>query len=356
MLVIGQEVDLKIENLASTGKGVGFLDLDTKRAIFVDYSVPGDELKVKITSKKKAYFEAEIITITKPSPSRRKAVCKHFQICGACDFLHIEYSQQIKQKELLLKFQAKKHNLDLGDFKVIEAINEYHYKDKVRKTANGFYKKRSNEIVPIKKCHIINDEFNKSVFESKQDVFVYDYAENKVSDNDGFYFYEELKLKHNVKGFVQSNLKMNTLLIDEVLSNVVGKKVLELYCGNGNFTLPLISKGYEVTAIEGGSLGYELLMENLKENNLTCQTYNLDVTQHTYETYEVDTVILDPPRAGAQSVLDSLNCKRVIYVSCNSDNAMKDIKKSSYKIVKSVLIDMFANTKHFETVFILEKY
>ncbi|MFT4282861.1 MAG: class I SAM-dependent RNA methyltransferase [Candidatus Woesearchaeota archaeon] len=355
MLSVGSIIDVEIKNLASSGKGVGFVDADTTRAVFVDYSVPGDLLEVVITKQKKVYFEAKILKIKKPSTNRRKPVCSHFTICGACDFLHIKYDEQIKQKQVILEFFAKKHGLDLNELDIIPAKKEYHYRDKVKTQGLGFFKKGSNEVVPIKKCFIINNEFNKIVFKDPPRKFIYDYKNFKVTTKKGYYYFDGLEIKHHPNGFVQSNIAMNEELIKKVIENVVGKKVLELYCGNGNFTLPLIKKGFEVTAIEGDRLGFELLNENLERNNLDCERYNLDVKNHIYDNKYYDTVILDPPRIGSLDLLNTVDAKRIVYVSCNPNIALKEIKKSDFKIKKTILIDMFPNTKHLEVIFILEK-
>ncbi|MFT4260845.1 MAG: class I SAM-dependent RNA methyltransferase [Candidatus Woesearchaeota archaeon] len=353
MFKVGDKLTLEIKNLASTGLGVGFVEKDTNRAIFVPYSVPGDLLEVTITTQKKVYFEAKINKILKPSKNRRKPICKHFTICGACDLLHINYDEQLRQKQIILEFQAKKHGLNLEDLEVIPAKKEYHYRDKVRTQGKGFYKRKSREVVKIEKCHIINDEFNKEVFKEPPKTYVYDYKKKEVTTKKAYYYFEDLEIKHHPNGFVQSNLLMNNELIKKVLENTKGKKVLELYCGNGNFTLPLVKKGFEVIAVEGDRLSHALLLENLERNNLACQTYNLDVNNHTYNQELYDTVILDPPRSGSEDLLNNITSKNVVYVSCNSDQTLKEIKNSAYKIKKTILIDMFPNTKHFETIFIL---
>lgn len=351
MLEVNDVIELKIENLASSGLGVGFVESDTKRAIFVPYSAPGDLLEVKITNKNKVYFEADIIKIITPSAQRRNSICPHFTVCGACDYLHINYDEQINQKLLTLNFQAKKHGLNLNDVEVIKAKKEYYFRDKVRTINGGFYKRKSNDVVKIKKCFIINNEFNKVAFK-KDGTYVYDYKNKEVTTKKAYYYFEDLEIKHHPNGFVQSNIEMNKELITQVLKNAKGKNVLELYAGNGNFTLPLIKKGFEVTAVEGDKLSFALMQENLERNNLKCESYNLNVNDHTYEK-EFDTVILDPPRNGSDDLLNDLNTKKVVYVSCNSNQSLKEIKNSKYKIKKTILVDMFPNTKHFEVIFVL---
>lgn len=353
MLSVGSKVVVEVENLSSSGLGVGYVVDDTKRAVFVVQGVPGDKVLVEIVLQRKVYFEAVILEFIERSIHRRDPVCSHFGVCGACDFLHISYDEQLRQKRKILEFQAFKHDLILEDLEVLGAVEEYHYRDKVRSVSGGFFKRSSKEVVKIKKCFIINDSFNKVAFKDSG-VFVFDYKKREVTQKKAYYYYEDLEIKHHPNGFVQSNLKMNVSLISAVLSLVKGESVLELYAGNGNFTLPLVKKGFKVISVEGDKLSYELMQENLDRNNLSCESYNLDVNKHTYDK-EFDTVLIDPPRTGSGDLLGDINSKNVIYVSCNSNQALKEIKRFGYSIKKSFLIDMFPNTRHFEAVFLITK-
>jgi len=280
----GKEIEVKIESIASTGSGVGFfIEDDLKKSVFVPLTVPGDTVRIKFTRKFKRYYEAKLLEIIEESPSRRKPICKHFGICGACDFLHIKYEKQLESKELLLKHNFTRNDIALKELSVIPAKNEYNYRHKARlaigakkvdesKTFFGFRGKRSNEVVEIEECHIINKELNKlfsiqpSIRSSrkKDESFAFDFmTKTVISENDTkkcFYQFEDTELAYYPDSFVQSNLEMNEELVKTIIANISGKEILDLYSGNGNFTLPMANskdkESVRVTAIEGDKKGY----------------------------------------------------------------------------------------------------
>lgn len=368
----GKEVDITIEDIASTGLGVGyFLEDGFRKPVFVPLSVPGDRLKVKLTKKYKKYHEGEIKKILKRSPERINPVCIHFGVCGACDFLHISYDKQIGFKRKLLKFYLERQSIPCEKIEVIRARKELHYRDRTRVAFNkhyGFYGKKSNNVVKIEHCYIINEHLNE-IFQyktgSKGDSFAYDQKTGAVLKGKSrcHYSFNDLELAFSADSFVQSNLSMNKRLIKQVLSSAKGKNILDLYTGNGNFALPLSKSSEQVTAVEGDRTGYRLLLDNIKKNKVTnIKAVNADVKdflkRHTGKKY--DTVILDPPRAGAKDIIEMI-CNisdRIVYVSCNAIALSKELKeylKQGYCITGLYLLDMFPQTRHFETVAVLEK-
>src|SRR5690606_30501288 len=106
-----------------------------------------------------------------------------------CDFLHINYDEQINQKKMILEFFAKKHNMQLPELEIIKAEKEYYFRDKVKTKDGGFYKKNSNETVKIKKCYIINKEFNKTVFQN-DGTYVFDYKRKEVTTKKAYYYFD----------------------------------------------------------------------------------------------------------------------------------------------------------------------
>lgn len=369
MLNINDIIELSIESLASSGKGVGYYVDDTKRSVFVENSVPGDFLKIKIVSKTKAYFEAEIIQILKPSKQRVNPICQYFGVCGGCDWLHLNYNCQIKEKEKLLTYYFEKNSIAIPKIQLVPAINPLYYRDKIRLT-NGFYKKESNEVVLVKECYIIRKEFWPLLSKTRasEECFGYDYKENKISKDKSYYYIttnsKKLCLSYHPSGFVQNNLVMNQVLVEEVLNLVdENKKILELYSGNGNFSIPLSLKSNKIVSVEGSSKSYNLLLENIKLNLITpnIDPYCEDVNKFLMKRNNYDYILLDPPRTGSNNILSKLfkMTNKIIYVSCNPIILAKELKDLSkeYKFeIKSIkLIDMFPQTKHFETVVLLEK-
>lgn len=359
MIEIGNIYTIKIEALSASGSGVGFIVEDTKRAIFIPYSVPGDKLKVKINAHKKAYFEGEIIEILEASEHRIDPVCPYFMKCGACDWLNIAYDKQVEEKKNILNFIFSRKNIYIPDIEVISAKNPLYYRDKIR-LKNGFYAKKSNEVIAIKECHIIKKDFWPLLSKKRdeEECYGYCYKKNMVTSKKAFYYVNDLEIKYLPSGFVQNNLEMNTYLVNRIIEEVEGDSVLELYCGNGNITLPLSTSVKSIDAIEGDRRSFSLLNENLVANNITNvkslhqdSKVFLDISRKKW-----DCIIMDPPRKGAEDLLSKaiLRSKKVIYVSCNANQLASEIKLSQAKISKLILVDMFPQTRHFEVVAIID--
>jgi len=360
-----EEITLKIESLASSGAGVGTVSVNgMNRAVFVPYTAPGDLVKARIVKQHKKYYEAELVEITEKSKHRIKPVCEHFGVCGACDWLHIDYKEQVKAKEQMLRHFFKRNNIELGDIGIIEAENKLNYRDKIRVAAAGnygLYARKTDKVIPIKKCYVINEELNK-IFSEKpttryEKSFAYDYKTKKiVSEGEkAYYYYDDIELAYFPEGFAQNNLAMNKYLIKCVVEEAEGKKVLELYAGNGNFTIPLSRNAGRITAIEGSDKGFELLKYNIGQNNASnIIPVHDDVKKFIRKKGQYDCIILDPPRTGAGEIINKIANKtnKIIYVSCDAQILAKEIKGilPEFEIKDIKLIDMFPQTPHFETV------
>jgi 23S rRNA (uracil1939-C5)-methyltransferase len=370
-LTLPREVTITIESLASTGKGVGRITEDGfKRAVFVAYSVPGDVAVVKLTKKYKRYYEGEIAQLLTPSTERITPSCPHFGECGACDYLHISYAQQIKSKEELLAHSLQKFNVTHPPIKTVSATQQKNYRIKARVFADkgkiGFYKRGSNDVISITHCDIVNEQLN-GVF-ARDDLvdgeysIGYDAKEDQITTADHcHYTVADCDLVFDPSGFVQSNVSMNEQLVQLVLELVKGKTVLELYSGNGNFSVPLAKKDFQVTAVEGSRKSHALANINKTHNAVRVKTICSDVGEYVQQDKETyDTIILDPPRTGAAKILPKIIGKSdtIIYVSCNAQTLGKELTylvTNDYKIESIHLLDLFPQTRHFETVVALSK-
>ena len=86
---------IKIDSLAYKGYGVGRIN---SKVVFVGYACPGDTLKIEIYDEHKNYAFGRIVEIINPSPKRIAPICKHFGVCGGCDYLHIPYEEELYWK------------------------------------------------------------------------------------------------------------------------------------------------------------------------------------------------------------------------------------------------------------------
>lgn len=365
-------IELNIDEIASTGNGVGFIDdAGFKRPVFVPLTVPGDIVKAKIIKKHKKYYEAKLIKIISESKFRIKPVCEHFGICGACDFLHISYKKQLDIKKAQLKLYLDKNNIIYDNIEVIKSDKIYHYRDKARFAIDngkyGFYAKSSNQMTPIKHCHIIAEKLNDILLKKPnikgEESFAYDYkTKSVISENEKrkcHYYYGDIEFEFYPGGFVQNNLMMNNILQDLIVKHANGNKILDLYSGNGNLSIPLSKKFMEIISVEGSKASFSLLKSNLTKNKIkNVLAVNQDVNQFIRITNQYDTIVLDPPRTGALSIIGYISnmTNNIIYVSCSPMQLAKELKlflKSGFSIKNLYLIDMFCQTKHFETIAVL---
>ena len=175
-------------------------------------------------------------------------------------------------------------------------------------------------------------------------------------------------LKFSNGGFSQVNYAQNLFLIETVCAwaGLTGKeRVLDIYCGNGNFSLPLSGKAAYVLGLEDYGPSIAGARQNCKANGVKNVSFEcsdalcaIDRLVSRDETF--DLVILDPPRTGAREVVDKIPALRpraIIYVSCDPATLARDIgilNKSGYEVEKIRPVDMFPQTYHVESVTLLK--
>ncbi|PLX98432.1 MAG: RNA methyltransferase [Desulfuromonas sp.] len=175
-----------------------------------------------------------------------------------------------------------------------------------------------------------------------------------------------MELMFPAGGFVQVNLEQNKSLVSAVVAAVAADtRVLDLYCGVGNFSLPLAEKAAFVCGVED----YLPAILAARSNAQLLQSDNLEFRADTAELaidklwpqMQFDTVVLDPPRSGAYDVMRKL-CRykpgRVVYVSCDPMTLYRDLKLllgNGYRIVSMRPYDMFPQTWHIESISVLER-
>jgi 23S rRNA (uracil1939-C5)-methyltransferase len=152
----------------------------------------------------------------------------------------------------------------------------------------------------------------------------------------------------------------------ELLSAEEGDEVLDLFCGIGNFTLPLARVCKHVTGIEGDSVLVKMARDNASYNGLSNAEF---ITANLYDTpldgswlhRKWDRILLDPPRSGAMEVIErlpELKPKRIVYVSCNPATLARDadilVNKYGYRFIAAGVMDMFPHTKHVESIAVFD--
>lgn len=165
--------------------------------------------------------------------------------------------------------------------------------------------------------------------------------------------------------FTQVNQDINPKMIKlalELLDLNENDHVLELFCGLGNFTLPMARSAKHITGVEGDAELISRANKNAEQNNISntdLHVANLmeDVSKCSWLTKDYDKLLLDPPRSGAKEMMPyiaKLNIKTIVYVSCNPSTLARDagtlVNEMGYTLVKAGIMDMFPHTAHVESI------
>jgi 23S rRNA (uracil1939-C5)-methyltransferase len=180
----------------------------------------------------------------------------------------------------------------------------------------------------------------------------------------------DLALNFLPNDFTQVNTDINRQMIKRAISLLELEpedRVLDLFCGLGNFTLPLARSAGHVTGVEGDSGLVARARENAMRNgieNVTFYTADLyqGLDQEPWLMQRFNKVLLDPPRSGAAEILEHLPkmaAERIVYVSCYPGTLARDagilVDQHGYRLLSAGVMDMFPHTAHVESIALFEK-
>ena len=170
--------------------------------------------------------------------------------------------------------------------------------------------------------------------------------------------------------FTQVNYEINKKMVSRVMQTLdlnENDHVLDLFCGLGNFTLPMATKAGRVVGVEGDLPLVNHAKENAKRNGLENVEFfatdlTKDVSKLGWAKQKFNKILLDPSRAGASEVLHNIKYwdpEQIMYVSCNPSTLARDagilVNEMGYKLVKAGVMDMFPQTGHVESIALFEK-
>ena len=177
-----------------------------------------------------------------------------------------------------------------------------------------------------------------------------------------------MRLRFGRGGFSQVNYPQNLQLIRSVLemARLTGtERVLDLYCGNGNISVPVAPFAGKLLGVEGYAPSIADALANAQANGVTNASFQvsdaaLAVGRLAARGERFDLVILDPPRSGAEAVCEiaRLNPKSIVYVSCDPPTLSRDLAllgEKGYRVAGSQPVDMFPQTYHLESVTLLQR-
>ena len=190
-----------------------------------------------------------------------------------------------------------------------------------------------------------------------------------------FYQHESFntKVHFGPQDFFQVNNSINLQMVPRAveLLKLTGKeRVLDLFCGLGNFTLPIARNAAQVTGVEGDLVMVKRARETALANGIENTDYfacnlmgtELELKTEPWLKQKYDCILLDPPRSGAKEIIEhfsKLAPKRIVYVSCHPATLARDagelVHTHGYKLLGAGVMDMFPQTAHVESIAVFEK-
>jgi len=179
---------------------------------------------------------------------------------------------------------------------------------------------------------------------------------------------DELEVHYAPDGFSQVNFSRNRAIVAALIdfcATIKPDSILDLFCGNGNFSLPLARCARTVTGLESFEKSVLLAGFNARHNGIDNARYRcLDSASGLEQLADAgeyfDLVVIDPPRSGAADVARKLfrsKARHVIYISCDPPTLARDInilQKSGYRVLHIQPVDMFPQTYHLESITFLQ--
>lgn len=417
-----QIITVTVTDLDAFGQGVA---RHNGKALFIPGLLPQESAEVVITEDKKQYARAQVKRRLNESPERVAPRCPHFGVCGGCQQQHASVALQQRSKCAAL---ARLMKNDVAEVIAGEpwgyrrrARLSLHYPPKTQQLQMGFRQSASSDIVDVTRSPVLapqleallpdlracletlqgkrhlghvelvqagsgtlmilrhtaplsaHDREKLERFSHSQKLALYLAPASEilesVSGQTPWYESNGLRLNFSPRDFIQVNEGVNQQMVARAqawLDVQPDDRVLDLFCGMGNFTLPLATLAANVVGVEGVPALVEKGRENARQNALQNVTFfhaNLeeDVTQQPWAKNGFDKVLLDPARAGAAGVMQhlvKLQPDRIVYVSCNPATLARDsdeLLRAGYQIQRLAMLDMFPHTGHLESMVLFER-
>jgi tRNA/tmRNA/rRNA uracil-C5-methylase (TrmA/RlmC/RlmD family) len=387
-LKIGDRIQVTIEKVAHGGH---FIARHNGAVIFVRHAISGEVCTVELTSIGKSFNRADVVSVQTPSDFRVITPCKFSRPdgCGGCDFQHIseEYQRTLKSQVITEQF-ARIAKMDITvDVEKISETTKWRTRAIATTDSNGklgFYKSRSNTVIPVTDCLICIDELG--ISDLSQKALKPDYrvevsasntgertialasagAKEKARITQGPAVLRE-KVLNKVLEVSQESFWQSHKMAPEILTRAVldfgnfrqGDHVIDLYGGVGLFTaaiLEVVGESGHVDLIEGSKSATGDASRNFASHS-NVKVITGDVAKHLPRISNADVIVLDPPREGAGkevvAQIARMRPRAIIYVACDPAALARDsayLADHSFSLVNIRAFDLFPMTHHIECV------
>lgn len=393
--------------------GESFGRLADKRAVFVPFTLPGEQVRIQLVEEKKGYARGAPQKVLRTSPDRIDPRCPHFTRCGGCHYQHIPYEVQLQAKTEILHDQlARIGKLEAPPIQpIVPSPNPWNYRNHIQfhltpDGAIGFQAPRSHEIIPIQECHLPEDAINQVwprldlepipglerlslrcgaaedlllILESSDPVPVELSVDLPISivhtgpggslilagDDHTVIEVANRPFQVSAGSFFQVNTHMAALMVQHLLDNLnipENAILVDAYCGVGLFSAFLAPRVEQVVGIESSPSACDDYVVNLDEfKDVTLYEASVGEILPALESVP-DIIILDPPRAGldrqAMDGLLTLKPEIITYISCDPATLSRDARRlvtGGYRLTQITPFDLFPQTYHIESISFWER-
>ncbi len=393
----GELLTLEISDIAFGGDGVGRAD---GCVVFVPYTAVGDRVRARVRGCKRNFVTAELVEICVPGPARVVPQCQYYQMCGGCQYQHLEYVEQLRAKTKQLQDILAR----LGGFTdavpiraMLPSPRTLRYRNRIdlHPRVDGVYGfcecGKSKAIFALHDCPLFElaQDFSRHPLQRTDQLLVvrthdgapYCYFKNDHNDvtSEAFdcasgaargaacstYTVGARRFTAAYCGFFQVNRWILPQFIEVVRAMAepcATDTLLDVYCGVGLFGLSLAPEVARVIGVEHDAACITCARDNARTLGATAAEFHA-VTAEQYladlvaRGERIDLCIVDPPRNGLTnkvvSALKKLHPPRLVYISCGPDTFARDARKlcdSGYVLQALQPLDLFPHTKHFELV------
>lgn len=366
-----------IKDLSSEGLGV--VSHPDGMTFFVSGAWPGDAGEFTITKKEKRYGFAVWKKQATFSPARVENPCAHLGFedgkCGGCPWIFINYEEQLEYKNKLLSVLFKKQQIEITPEKIHPSEKQLGFRNRAQFKTDGrqvgYISPKSRVLAPVKDCVVLTEpardilKYINSQLPKKEWTPEGRYQWNYIDVDDEMKL-EDIRLNSR-RPFRQANRTANTFMRDWTKKQIENyspvERVLELFCGSGNFT-EVLSEHFEwVTAVElPGEATHALKQKNLSGVRIVEQDINAKILWPELLKNSLNTKILflDPPREGfpdlALFVSKLPDLEKILYVSCDPQSFAMNVKPllaTGWCLQRVQPVDQFPHTPHVELMAVL---
>jgi 23S rRNA (uracil1939-C5)-methyltransferase len=372
-------VRTEIKKIVHGGWGLGFHEDGT---VFLPYAAPGDVVEFSIVHRKKSALFGRIDKIIEPSPMRREPECPVFGRCGGCHLQHLSYEHELSVKrETILENLARLGRIQTDIKKLVPSPSRYGYRNHAvfkidAEGRGGFTMMESDTIVPFPPggCLLLPEEMRSAIaglppealvpgseVRVRMDTFgaVHFWGlADRVGPPEALMETNSLLFPLSPDSFFQVNRFLGGNLMDLVvaLPLKIRRKLLDLYCGVGFFTLGLSRMVNEALGIEIDAGAVRSATAAARLNHVTNVRFKrADAAHEIGRLRDFDLILIDPPRLGMpKAVLQGmlrLKPSEIIFVSCDPPTFARDaaaLIEAGLILYEVNIIDLFPATYHAE--------